>query len=242
MGTKLDFDFLDYKINSHLEITKLVDGVVINTLNPHSFVVARKDIVFKNALISSDFLIPDGIGIVWGINMLHSIRINRISGFDLFKELMIEADKNGKKCFFLGSSEIVLREIRTRCSIEFPNVEVGTLSPPFKEFFNDEDNLEMINTINDFNPNYLFVGMTAPKQEKWLFENRSKLKFDAAASIGAVFDFYAGTVKRPSQFWINLGLEWFPRFLKEPRRLWRRNFISTPIFIYEVFKAKYISR
>ncbi|MDC0590214.1 WecB/TagA/CpsF family glycosyltransferase, partial [Porticoccaceae bacterium] len=78
--------------------------------------------------------------------------------------------------------------------------------------------------------------MTAPKQEKWLFQHSEQLCFKVASSIGAVFDFYAGTVDRPSDFWIKIHLEWLPRLLKEPKRLWRRNFISTPVFIFDIIK------
>jgi N-acetylglucosaminyldiphosphoundecaprenol N-acetyl-beta-D-mannosaminyltransferase len=95
----------------------------------------------------------------------------------------------------------------------------------------------MIAAINAFKPDILFVGMTAPKQEKWVYAHKAQIDARIICSIGAVFDFYAGTVKRPSAFWINLGLEWLPRLLKEPRRLARRNFISTPAFLWDVVRA-----
>jgi N-acetylglucosaminyldiphosphoundecaprenol N-acetyl-beta-D-mannosaminyltransferase len=96
----------------------------------------------------------------------------------------------------------------------------------------------MINAVNKFSPDVLFVGMTAPKQEKWVYENRHRIKTPVICSIGAVFDFYAGTVKRPGKFWISIGLEWLPRLLREPRRLWRRTLISTPLFIWIVIIEK----
>ena len=80
--------------------------------------------------------------------------------------------------------------------------------------------------------------MTAPKQEKWIYMNRDKLRAPVICAIGAAFDFYAGTVKRPGKFWIRMGLEWLPRLLREPRRLWRRNFISNPYFLLLVFSEK----
>jgi len=80
--------------------------------------------------------------------------------------------------------------------------------------------------------------MTAPKQEKWVFTNNKNINAKLICSIGAVFDFYAGNVNRPSNFWISLGLEWFPRFLHEPIRLAKRNLISTPKFIIQIFYMK----
>jgi N-acetylglucosaminyldiphosphoundecaprenol N-acetyl-beta-D-mannosaminyltransferase len=96
----------------------------------------------------------------------------------------------------------------------------------------------MIDAINQSKSDVLFVGMTAPKQEKWVYENRDLINTPVICSIGAVFDFYAGTVKRPSKFWISIGLEWLPRLLKEPRRLWRRTLISTPLFVWFVLLEK----
>jgi N-acetylglucosaminyldiphosphoundecaprenol N-acetyl-beta-D-mannosaminyltransferase len=80
--------------------------------------------------------------------------------------------------------------------------------------------------------------MTAPKQEKWIYENQAKLQVPLIGAIGAAFDFFAGTKKRSSGFWQRLGLEWLPRFLKEPRRLWERNLKSIPIFLYWIARER----
>ena len=96
----------------------------------------------------------------------------------------------------------------------------------------------MIDAVNNGRPDVLWVGMTAPKQEKWIYENRDKLNVPFMAAIGAVFDFYAGTKQRSSGFWIRIGLEWLPRFLKEPKRLWERNMKSAPIFLGWIIREK----
>jgi len=148
-------------------------------------------------------------------------------------------EKKGLKYFFLGSSKKTLCLIAERMKQDFPYIEVcGTYSPPFKNEFRNEDNQLMIKAVNEAKPDVLWVGMTAPKQEKWIYENRDKLNVPFIAAIGAVFDFYAGTKERSSGFWITIGLEWLPRFLKEPGRLWERNFKSTPIFLGWVLKEK----
>ncbi|QCT93965.1 WecB/TagA/CpsF family glycosyltransferase [Caminibacter mediatlanticus TB-2] len=221
-----------------LDKIKLKDKIIINTINPHSYVVAKNDNFFKKALKNSDVLIPDGSGIVLAANFLYGEKIKKIAGADLHEFLLQKINNENGKVFYLGSSQNTLNKIKERIKNEYPNILVETFSPPYKPEFNEEENLEMITKINSFKPDVLFVGMTAPKQEKWLEANKDKLNFKIAACIGAVFDFYAGTVKRPSQFWINMHLEWLPRFLKEPKRLWRRNFISTPIFIKDTLLAK----
>ncbi|MDD7914967.1 WecB/TagA/CpsF family glycosyltransferase [Polaribacter ponticola] len=191
--------------------------------------------------MQSDILLPDGSGIVLAAKVLRGKVIKKIAGADIHKHLLNYADKNNKKIFYLGAAPSTLELIEKRIQKEHPNIKVGSFSPPYKPEFSDIDSANMIKEVNDFNPDFLFVGMTAPKQEKWVAMNKKKLDATITVSIGAVFDFYAGTVKRSSSFWINIGLEWLPRLLKEPKRLWRRNFVSTPQFLWYLFIAK-ISR
>ena len=215
-------------------------GSYMACANPHSLTVAAKDNIFRQALKRADILIPDGTGIIIAAKILGLPCTEKVAGTDFFLGLSREANKRGGiRYFFLGSSEKVLGLIEERMKRDFPDIEVcGTYSPSFKTEFSQEDNSAMINAINNARPDVLWVGMTAPKQEKWIYENRSKLQVSFIAAIGAVFDFYAGTKKRSSKFWIRIGLEWLPRFLKEPRRLWERNLKSTPIFLGWVMKEK----
>ena len=122
--------------------------------------------------------------------------------------------------------------------MEYPNVKISCYSPPFRTNFSEYESLEICDKVNSFKPDVLFVGMTAPKQEKWVHNYKDHLKAKNICCIGAVFDFYAGNINRSSPFWIKLGLEWLPRFLKEPKRLFKRNFVSTPKFILEVLSFK----
>ena len=212
------------------------------TANPHSLVVASKDEVFKNALLQADILIPDGTGILLASKALNTSPLVRekVAGTDFFLRFSELASRmRGVKYFFLGSSEDVLSLIRSRMSKDYPGVEVcGTYSPPYRERFSDEENQQMVDAIRAARPDVLWVGMTAPKQEKWIFEHRSRLDVPFTGAIGAVFDFYAGTKVRSSLFWQRLGLEWLPRFFREPGRLWERNIISTPIFLSWIVREK----
>ncbi len=224
---------LGYKIYSGSKefFANEVNGVIV-TINPHSYVMARKDERFREALKSADWIIPDGVGIKYAAKVLEKQDIEKIAGSDLHELIISSLDKRAGSCFYLGSSEKTLLQIREKMATEHPAVKVGTYSPPFSNIFSAEENGEMISAVNSFSPDVLFVGMTAPRQEKWVFENREKIKVPLVCSIGAVFDFYAGTVQRSGRFWIRVGLEWLPRLLREPRRLWKRNFVSTPLFLY----------
>jgi len=211
---------------------------IINTINPHSYVTAKNDLLFQEALRDSDILLPDGSGIVMAAKNIHGMQIQKIAGSDLHIHLLQQLDANNGKCFYMGASQNTLNKIKERVSIEYPNITPEFYSPPFKPHFSNEDNAAILQVINNFQPDVLFVGMTAPKQEKWLHQHKEMLNVKVGCSIGAVFDFYAGTVQRPSQFWIDAHLEWLPRLLKEPKRLWRRNFVSTPLFLIDLMGYK----
>lgn len=212
---------------------------IINTINPHSYATAKNDKFFYDALQGSDMLIPDGSGIIMAAKFINGEKIRKIAGADLHKFLLENMNKTGGKVFYMGASQNTLDKIDERIKQEYPNIIVESYSPPFKPEFSKEDNDIIVSKINVFKPDVLFIGMTAPKQEKWLHEHKNKLYFKVASSIGAVFDFYAGTVERPSEFWINLHLEWLGRFIKEPKRMWKRNFVSTPLFLIDMFFYKF---
>ncbi len=234
-------EIINNKIYSYpLKHLVLTDKCIINTINPHSYCVAKRDKVFAEVLMKSDVLLPDGSGIVLAANILTGKKIKKIAGADIHQYLLELANKKRQKVFYLGASPETLQLIKNRIHKEFPNIQVASYSPPYKPEFTDEENYKMIAAVNIFSPDFLFVGMTAPKQEKWVYDNKENIQANIIASIGAVFDFYAGTVKRSGPIWINLGLEWLPRLFRDPRRLWKRNFVSTPHFLWCIVKEKYI--
>lgn len=230
---------LDFNIDASIsQLDFNSKSLLVNTINPHSYCVTKKDSIFKEALQKSDILLPDGIGVVWANRILNKTNITRIAGSDLHFSLLTKLNNSNGKAFYLGSGESTLQKIENRLKQEYPNIQFAGYSPPYKLEFSEFENREMIAAVNAFQPHVLFVGMTAPKQEKWSYQHKEVLNVKIIASIGAVFDFYAGTVKRPGKFWQKIGMEWFPRLLREPKRLWRRNFVSTPCFLWDVLKAK----
>ncbi len=207
---------------------------VFATINPHSYAIAKKDLKFQKALLQSDSLLPDGVGFVLAARILHFKRLKRFTGSDLHIELLNHLNQTNGKVFYLGSSTSTLVEIQQRLLCDYPNVQMDYFSPPYKNEFTREENDEIISRIEKSSPNVLFVGMTAPKQEKWVFDNQNQLDVEYIASIGAVFDFYSGNVKRSGILWQKCGLEWLPRLIQEPKRLWKRTLVSLPIFLFDV--------
>lgn len=212
---------------------------LITTLNAHSFNTAKKDPIFREALRASDILLPDGVSVVLATRLLQGKKIRKIAGDDLFHYEMQRVYKTGGKCFFLGSSETTLELIRKRAGREFPGIQLYSYSPPYKPQFTETENQVMIEAVNVVAPDTLFVGMTAPKQEKWAFEHLNQLNAGHICCIGAVFDFYAGTVQRAPEWMVNVGLEWFYRLIREPRRMWKRYLIGNILFVSEILKEKF---
>jgi N-acetylglucosaminyldiphosphoundecaprenol N-acetyl-beta-D-mannosaminyltransferase len=223
------------------ELTEITfeEKKIINTLNQYCYCMAECDSVYKHTLQHSDILLPDGVSIVRAVKFLYGKKIKKIAGADLHQYLLQQLNKTGGSCFYLGSSENTLQKIKNRATREYPSVRVGTYSPPFKNEFSEADNAAMIEAVNKFQPDVLFIGMTAPKQEKWAFACKAALNAKVICSIGAVFAFYAQTVKRPHKFWISLGLEWFIRLIKEPKRMWRRYLYYGPVFFFDLLKNKF---
>lgn len=221
--------------------------MLINTINAHSFNVAQKDALFAEALLKGDYLIPDGASIVKACRWLgaKSQPKERIAGWDFYTFEMERLNVRCKhenvsgKVMFMGSSEKVLSLIRKKIALDYPNLTVVTYSPPYKPEFSEEENAEIIKAINDAEPELLWIGMTAPKQEKWTYSHWKKLNINChVGTIGAVFDFYAGTAERAPQWWQEHSLEWLYRLIKEPKRMWRRYVLGNPLFLWNIMKEK----
>ena len=237
-------------LGSKAELASLPEGkLLINTVNAHSYNTARKDSLFAEALMNGDVLIPDGVSIVKACKWIKakSQPKERIAGWDLFsfemekleresEELRTKSEES-KIVMFMGSSQKVLDLIVKRAAKVYPHLKVVTYSPPYKPEFSDEDNKAIIDAINAANPDLLWIGMTAPKQEKWTYSHWNELNIHChVGTIGAVFDFFAGTVERAPIWWQEHGLEWLYRLIKEPKRMWRRYIIGNALFLWNMVK------
>ena len=250
-------------LGSKAELASLPEGkLLINTVNAHSFNTAKKDQLFAEALTNGDVLIPDGVSIVKACKWIKakSQPKERIAGWDLFSFEMEKLERESVKCemlnvkledhnstlnsqhstlkktvMFMGSSQKVLDLIVKRAAEVYPHLKVVTYSPPYKPEFSDEDNKAIIDAINAANPDLLWIGMTAPKQEKWTYSHWEELNIHChVGTIGAVFDFFAGTVERAPIWWQEHGLEWLYRLMKEPKRMWRRYIIGNALFLWNI--------
>lgn len=236
LGVRIDRKSLEVAvIDALVAIDRQAEPIIFVCANPHSLVEAQNDPLFKSALNNANLVVPDGVGVTMMAKYAR-VRVGpRIAGHDYFVAVLGALEKRGSgRVFFFGSSQRILDLISREFKRDFPSLTLcGVLSPPYGAW-SDEENALMVVAINAARPDVLWVGMTAPKQEKWVEANRGKLDVPVIGSIGAVFDFYAGTFPRAPEWMCELGIEWLYRLIKEPRRMWRRNFISSPKFVVMV--------
>jgi N-acetylglucosaminyldiphosphoundecaprenol N-acetyl-beta-D-mannosaminyltransferase len=206
-----------------------------NTISPNSYGISTKDPFFRDSLKNSDILVLDGVYFALSSILLQGKNIQKNQGPDVFNHFMERINQLHGKVFFLGASTQTLEKIQTRAKTDYPNLTVGVYSPPFKEEFSEEDNQKMIELVNDFNPDVLFVGMTCPKQEKWASQNKTKLKTKLICCVGAVFDWYAGNQNEIHPLWWKLRLAWLKRTIDRPEIL--KRYPNIGIFFLHLFFA-----
>jgi N-acetylglucosaminyldiphosphoundecaprenol N-acetyl-beta-D-mannosaminyltransferase len=220
-------------------IDRKIPQIVFACANTHSLVVAKEDREFLRALSNAEQTVADGVGITI-MGDLFNIDVGpRIAGEQYFKALMGALNaRGGARVFFFGSSQEVLDQISTQMSLSYPALELcGSISPPFRPWSSDE-NKQFVEAINAARVDVLWVGMTAPKQEKWVHQNRAVLNVPVIGSVGAVFDFFAQTVPSPPRWVRKLGLESPYHLVKNPKRTWKRIFVSVPKYVFHVIRSQ----
>jgi len=208
---------------------------LLNTISPNSYGITTKDKFFRESLKNSDYLVLDGVYFALSSILLQGKNIKKNQGPDVFSHFMDRINNQHGKVFFLGAAPNTLDKIKARARTEYANLSVGVYSPPFKPEFSDDENRKMIELVNDFEPDVLFVGMTCPKQEKWAYQNMSELNTKLICCVGAVFDWYAGNQKPIHPLWWKLRLAWLKRTIDRPEIL--KRYPNIGVFFFHLFLA-----
>lgn len=208
----------------------------VEAASSHVLALARKDPEFKKTMDAFSLICPDGMPVLWSVNRGLSPEeklIDRVYGPTLMlKTIAASEGHKDLKHFFLGGSISTLEKLQNRFSKENPEAQiVGVHSPPFREW-SDEDLEEMLNVIKQSGANLIWVGLGCPKQETWIANHLEKLSPGCYFGIGAAFAFHAGEIDQAPPMMQKMGLEWFYRLLREPKRLWKRYFVFNSLFIY----------
>jgi N-acetylglucosaminyldiphosphoundecaprenol N-acetyl-beta-D-mannosaminyltransferase len=222
------------RVNETIEENKRINHVVINA---GKVVLMQKDKALYNSVVSCDIINADGQSIVWAARLLGKKLPERVAGADLMQELMELSYKKKYKCFFFGAKEEVVRKVVDIYSQKYgPEIIAGYRNG----YYTKSEEPLIARQIADSGTQLLFVAITSPKKENFLFEYKDVLKnVSFTMGVGGTFDVIAGVTRRAPKWVQNLGMEWFYRFLQEPKRMWRRYLVGNSKFIWLVIKEKF---
>jgi N-acetylglucosaminyldiphosphoundecaprenol N-acetyl-beta-D-mannosaminyltransferase len=200
--------------------------------NVHTVVTGKTDERFGRVTNQATMALPDGMPLVWLARLRGCKEVGKCSGPDVMTELLKLSVKKGYTNFFYGSTDDNLQILQKKLSEDFPGLKIaGAYAPPFRALTAQEDQA-IIKMINAVNPDIIWVGLGAPKQEIWMYEHVKQIKSSVMLGVGAAFNFHAGTVKRAPRWMQNIGLEWFFRLTKEPSKLWKRYLVTNSLFCF----------
>jgi N-acetylglucosaminyldiphosphoundecaprenol N-acetyl-beta-D-mannosaminyltransferase len=197
----------------------------------HGLVTAQKDPVIRSALNGAGLATQDGMPLVWLSRLAGFGEARRVCGSDLLNAMCELGSRKGHRHYFYGGSPPVVERLVSNLKQRHPGLIVaGSHSPPFRPLSEQEDQADVA-AINEARPDYVWVGLGMPKQEKWIVSHLGRIHATALLGVGAAFDFHAGTKPRAPEWMQRSGLEWLFRLLSEPRRLAHRYLIDNTIFV-----------
>lgn len=200
----------------------------------HGVMESQRDEALRRIHNEAGLVTPDGMPLVW-LSRLRGFRhVDRVYGPDLLLACCAQSEQRGYRHFFYGGADGVAERLATRLQTRFPRLSVaGTYTPPFRPLTAEEDS-EVVNTINQSAADIVWVGLSTPKQERWMADHVGRINAPVLIGVGAAFDFHAGTKKQAPRWMQRSGLEWSYRLMSEPRRLWRRYLLNNSAFVYRI--------
>lgn len=197
----------------------------------HGVIMAQDDPEVARVLNEADIATPDGMPVVWAIRSFGHRQQQRVYGPTLMLEICRNAERTGDRIFLYGGRGDTLPLLVDRLGEKFPNLRIaGSYSPPFRALTAEED-AAVQRQIIDSQADIVFVGISTPKQEKWMYNHRERLPGLTLIGVGAAFDFHAGRTRQAPPWMQRNGLEWLFRLISEPARLWKRYLLITPRFL-----------
>ncbi len=220
-------------IGDILDLSKDTNSSYVCISNVHMTIEAYLDKEFCKIVNSSNIATPDGMPLAKAMKMLYGVDQDRVAGMDLMPDIMKISEKKGLSIFLYGSTNEVLKAIASKAQREFPNLKLYVYSPPFRTLSLEEKE-DIVTMINRTNPDFVFVALGCPKQEKWMAEHKNKIN-SCMLGLGGAFEVYADLKDRAPQWMQDYSLEWIYRFIQDPKRLWKRYLVTNPLFIGLLF-------
>jgi len=247
METPPRFDVLGVPVSaiSMADAVATIDGWIrdrtphyVCVTGVHGVMESQRDDELRRIHEHAGMVTPDGMPLVWLAHLDGRNSVERVYGPDLMLACCERSLDTGRSHYFFGGAPGIADRLAERLQTRFPGLAVaGTYCPPFRPLTQDEDE-RLVDAINAAHPDIVWVGLSTPKQERWMSAHVGRLRAPVLVGVGAAFDFHAG-VKRQAPRWMQRsGLEWSFRLATEPRRLWRRYLVNNPSFVWQVTRAR----
>ena len=231
LGVNIAVTSMESTIQTLTEKRNEWKGQYICVSNVHTTVMAHENPEYMKIQNEAVMALPDGSPLSAYSREGGKVNAKRVTGPDLMKELLMRSGENGFTHFFYGSTEDTLNKLKEKIEANYPGARIlGMISPPFRELTPEEDE-EYIRQINEANPDFLWVGLGAPKQEIWMAKHKGRIN-SLMIGVGAAFDFESGEVKRAPKWIQNMKLEWFYRLMQDPKRLFKRYFVTNIKYLW----------
>ena len=217
------------------ENIKELKGEYICVSNVHTTVMSYEDEDYKKVQNEAILRLPDGAPLSIISRIKGFKNAERVTGPDLMRVIFEDSDIESYTHYFYGSKNETLKILEKNLLSDYPKIKIlGKYSPPFRQLTQEEDR-KIVEEINSLNPDFVWVGLGAPKQEKWMNQHKNKIN-GLMVGVGAGFDYFAGSIKRAPNWMQKLSLEWLYRLMQEPNRLFKRYFVTNSKFIYFYLK------
>lgn len=236
---ELNLTLGDYQtfVDNIIELGRERRSAYVCVANVHMCVEVCRDPDFAKIVNDAHIITPDGKPLSFALKWLYGIEQERVAGMDLMPSLLREAENNGVKVFFYGSTEEILSKIKLICSEKYPLLNIaGSISPPFRTI-TDVENKKDIIAINDSGAGLVLVALGCPKQEVWMEDRKGSIQA-VMVGVGGAFPVFSGMQKRAPKWMQEHSLEWFYRLIQDPRHLFKRYFVTNSIFITMLLREK----
>ncbi len=214
-------------IGGHLDDLR---GKYICVSNVHTTVMSYENEEYRKIQNGAAMALPDGAPLSSYSRRKGYKQAQRVTGPDLMLELFAISKEKGYRHYFYGATEETLQSMKEVLERDYPGIQIaGMYAPPFRALTPQED-AQIVAKINEARPDFIWIGLGAPKQEEWMYQHMGQLQ-GVLIGVGAGFDYLAGYIKRAPRWMQRMSLEWLYRLLQDPKRLWRRYFTSNVKFI-----------
>lgn len=216
-------------LSNMITLSKDKNSSYVCISNVHMTIESYLDKDFRDIVNNADIATPDGMPLAKAIKFIYGIDQDRVAGMDLIEDLFKECERLDKSIYIYGSTDDTLVKVEEKVKVEYPNLKLKTYSPPFR-VLSEEERKQDVQNINDFNADFVFVALGCPKQEKWMSEHKDKVN-SCMIGLGGAIEVYAGVKDRAPLWMQKYSLEWLYRLSQDPKRLWKRYFVTNSLFI-----------